>query len=102
MYAVIRTGGKQYKVEQGQRLNVELLGQPVGDSVTFTPVLVVDGEKVVSDKAALANAKVSATIVAETKGPKVIGFMYKPKARARKRWGHRQRYATVEISAISA
>jgi large subunit ribosomal protein L21 len=102
MYAVIRTGGKQYKVTEGQRLDVELLGEPVGGTVTFTPVLVVDGDRVVSEKAALSAAKVSATIVAETKGPKIIGFMYKSKARARKRWGHRQRYATVEVTGISA
>jgi large subunit ribosomal protein L21 len=102
MYAVIRTGGKQYKVTEGQRLDVELLGEPVGGTVTFTPVLVVDGDRVVSAKAALAAAKVSATIVAEVKGPKIIGFMYKSKARARKRWGHRQRYATVEVTGISA
>jgi large subunit ribosomal protein L21 len=102
MYAVIRTGGKQYKVTEGQRLDVELLSEPVGATVTFTPVLVVDGDRVVSAKTALAAAKVSATIVGEAKGPKIIGFMYKPKARARKRWGHRQRYATVEVTGISA
>jgi large subunit ribosomal protein L21 len=102
MYAVIRTGGKQYKVEQGQRLNVELLGEPVGGTVTFTPVLVVDGDRVVSGRDALAAASVSATVVGEAKGPKIVGFMYKSKARARKRWGHRQRYATVEVTGISA
>lgn len=101
MYAVIRTGGKQYRVEQGQRLQVELLGEPVGATVTFTPVLVVDGERIVSGADA-AKGSVSATIVGEAKGPKIVGYMYKSKARARKRWGHRQRYATVEVTGISA
>ncbi len=102
MYAVIKTGGKQYKVETGQVLDVELLGQEVGSDVTFTPVLFVDGEKVVANKAALASAKVTATIVGSTKGPKIVGFMYKSKARAQRKWGHRQQYATVKITAITA
>ncbi len=61
----------------------------------------VDGDRVVSGADA-AKSSVSATIVGEAKGPKIVGFMYKSKARARKRWGHRQRYATVEVTAISA
>jgi large subunit ribosomal protein L21 len=92
MYAVIKTGGKQYKVETGQVLDVELLGEAVGSSISFTPLLVVDGANVVSSKAALATAK----------GPKIVGFMYKSKARAQRRWGHRQKYATVKVTAITA
>ncbi len=102
MYAVIKTGGKQYKVAQGERLDVELLGVEVGADVTFAPVLLVDGDNVVSGKAALAGATVSAKVIAEIKGPKIVGFMYKSKARARKRWGHRQNYNTVEVTAITA
>ena len=65
MYAVIRTGGKQSRVEQGQRLDVELLGKAEGDEVDFTPVLVVDGESVVATASDLASAKVTARVVGE-------------------------------------
>ena len=101
MYAVIQTGGKQERVEQGQTLSVELLGAGAGDEVSFTPVLVVDGETVVSGRDQLATAKVSARVVGEVKGPKIRGFTYKPKTRGRRAWGHRQRYTTIEITGIS-
>ncbi len=100
MYALITTGGKQYRVEQGQQLNVELLGA-VGDNVKLRPVLLVDGETIVSEPKALAKASVAAKIVAETKGPKINGFTYKNKTNQSKRWGHRQRYSTVEITGIT-
>ena len=102
MYAVIKTGGKQARVTEGQRLDVELLGAEVGADVTLTPVLVVDGDTVLSTPAELAGATVTARIVAEAKGPKVIGFKYKNKSRSRVRWGHRQKYDTIEITGISA
>jgi large subunit ribosomal protein L21 len=101
MYAVIRTGGKQARVEQGQRLDVELLGKGEGETVDFTPVLLVDGDTVVATVSDLAAAKVTARIVGETKGPKIRGFTYKNKTNQRRRWGHRQRYATIEITGIS-
>lgn len=100
MYAVIKTGGKQERVAQGERVNVELLGQDEGAEVTFTPVLLVDGETVVTG-ADLAAATVSARVVGEEKGPKVRGFTYKNKTNQRKRWGHRQKYTTIEITGIS-
>ena len=99
MYAVIKTGGKQYRVTEGDRLQVELLGAADGD-VTFTPVLVVDGAETLTGSA-LASASVAGRVVGEAKGPKVTGFTYRPKTRYRKRWGHRQRYAVVEITGIS-
>ncbi len=102
MYAVIKTGGKQARVAEGQRLEVEKLGQPVGADVTLTPVLVVDGETVWSTPDELAGATVQARVVADTKGPKIIGFKYKNKTRSRVRWGHRQHYDTIEITGISA
>jgi large subunit ribosomal protein L21 len=101
MYAVIKTGGKQEKVTQGQRLDVELLGQDIDTEVSFTPILLVDGETIVASPDQLAGATVSARIVGETKGPKIRGFTYKNKTNQRKRWGHRQRYATIEITGIS-
>ncbi|HVA74672.1 MAG TPA: 50S ribosomal protein L21 [Acidimicrobiales bacterium] len=101
MYAVIQTGGKQERVEEGQTLSVELLSAGTGDEVSFTPVLVVDGDAVVAARDQLASAKVSARVVGESKGPKIRGFTYKPKTRGRRTWGHRQRYTTIEITGIT-
>jgi large subunit ribosomal protein L21 len=101
MYAVIRTGGKQERVAEGQRLDVELLKGDEGSEVTFTPVLLVDGENVVAKGDDLAGASVSARIVGATKGPKIRGFTYKNKTRSRRRWGHRQKYTTIEITGIT-
>ncbi len=102
MYAVIATGGKQEKVAEGQRLDVELLGLDEGESVTFTPVLLVDGDRVLATADDLSGAQVEARVVGSAKGPKIIGFKYKNKSRSRKRWGHRQHYATIEIISITA
>jgi large subunit ribosomal protein L21 len=100
MYAVIKTGGKQYRVAEGQRLDVERLGTD-DETVEFAPVLVVDGDRVLATPADLAGASVAARVVGEAAGPKVTGFRYKNKSNQRKRWGHRQHYATIEITAIS-
>src|ERR1700694_1609230 len=102
MYAVIRTGGKQERVVEGQQLEVELLGAGEGAEVSFEPLLVVDGDKVLALPEELLGAAVSARIVGESKGPKVTGFTYKPKSNNRRRWGHRQRYSTIAITAITA
>lgn len=101
MYAVIATGGKQNKVAEGQRLDVELLEGDEGSSVTFTPVLVVDGAKVTSGSA-IGKALVTAKIVGTAKGPKINGFKYKNKTNQRRRFGHRQHYTTIEITKIAA
>ena len=100
MYAVIKTGGKQYRVSEGQRLDVERLGTSEGE-VTLTPVLLVDGDSVVSAPDALADASVTAKVVGEAKGPKITGFTYKNKSNNHRRWGHRQQYATIEITGIT-
>jgi large subunit ribosomal protein L21 len=100
MYAVIRSGGKQYRVEAGQRLEVERVGEE-GVEVELAPVLVVDGERVLSTPSQLANTTVRGRVLGEAKGPKIRGFTYKPKSNQRRRWGHRQRYSTVEITEIS-
>jgi large subunit ribosomal protein L21 len=101
MYAVIKSGGKQYKVEKGQQLDVELVGSDDDEKVELTPVLLVDGDTVLAGPKALNKAKVTAKVVGEAKGPKVTGFTYKNKSNQRKRWGHRQRYSTIEITGIS-
>jgi len=98
MYAVIKTGGKQFRVEEGQRLDVERLPT---DEADLTPVLVVDGDTVLATPDQLASAKVSVRVVGEAKGPKINGFTYKNKSNNRRRWGHRQRYATIEVTSIS-
>src|ERR1700738_1502190 len=101
MYAVIKTGGKQERVEEGQQLAVERLGAAEGDEVTFEPVLLVDGETVLAGAGKLVGATVSARVVGESKGPKIRGFTYKNKPRSRRSWGHRQHYTTIEITGIS-
>ncbi len=99
MYAVIKTGGKQYRVSEGEQLQVEKLGVSEGQ-VQLTPVLLVDGDTVVSAPDALAKASVTAKVVGDAKGPKITGFTYKNKTNSRKRWGHRQHYALIEITGI--
>jgi large subunit ribosomal protein L21 len=101
MYAVIQTGGKQYRVEEGERLDVERLSGSDSDEVTLTPVLLVDGESVLATPAQLSGVSVTARVVGEVKGPKITGFTYKNKSNERRRWGHRQRYATIEITGIT-
>jgi len=98
MYAVIETGGKQYKVAEGDRLEVELLA---GEEVVLRPVLLVDGDRVLATPGELGAAAVTARVVGEAKGPKIRGYTYKNKSNQRTRWGHRQRYSTIEITAIS-
>lgn len=102
MYAVIKTGGKQERVVEGQRLRVELLGRPLGSEVTFDPVLVVEEGSVLATPGELARARVTAEVVGEEQGPKINAMTYKSKSNQRRRWGHRQRYTTVEITSIVA
>ena len=101
MYAVIATGGKQYRVTEGQRLDVERLGASEGE-VSFVPVLVVDGDNVRAGADALSGATVSARVVGEAAGSKIRGFTYKAKTNNRRHWGHRQHYTTIEITGITA
>ncbi len=102
MYAVINAGGKQERVEVGELVDVELLSAEPGDELTLVPLLVVDGDDVVTAADALAGAPVRATVVGEVKGPKIVGFTYKAKSRQRRHYGHRQRYTTLEITGIGA
>jgi large subunit ribosomal protein L21 len=100
MYAVITTGGKQYRVEEGEQLAVERLG--VTGELQLAPVLVVDGDRVLATPDELKAARVTARVIGDARGPKISGFTYKPKTNQRRRWGHRQRYSVIEITAISA
>ncbi len=101
MYAVIRTGGKQYKVEQGQTLDVELLGEP-GAEVELTPVLLVDGDAVSATPSQIGGVKVKAQVLESVKDRKIHGFTYKNKSNQRRRWGHRQHKSRIHITAIVA
>ncbi len=98
MYAVIETGGKQYRVAEGDRIDIERVS---GEELSLRPVLLVDGETVLATPSALGGAAVTARVVGSAKGPKIKGFTYKNKSNQRKRWGHRQHYTTVEITGIS-
>jgi len=101
MYAVIKTGGKQYRVEQGEQLQVELVGADEGAELELTPVLLVDGDTVLATRNQLEHAVVKATVVGATRGPKIDGFIYKPKSNNRRRYGHRQDLSVLEITAIT-
>ena len=102
MHAIIETGGKQYKVAEGDTLFIEKLPNEAGDSVTFDKVLaVIDGDKITVGTPVVEGAKVDASVVKNGKGKKILVFKYKPKKGYRKRQGHRQPYTKVTIGAIS-
>ena len=101
MYAIIATGGKQYKVAEGDVIRVEKLGAEAGETVTFDQVLAVnnDGLKVGAD---VADATVTASVVENGKARKVIVYKYKRKTGYHKKNGHRQQYTAVKIDKINA
>ena len=100
MYAVIASGGKQAKVCAGDVVSVERLTADADNLVTFTPLMVVDGQGRVLTGRALSGAKVSARLLGEVKGPKIRIFKYKSKTGYRRRMGHRQKYSQIEITDI--
>lgn len=105
MYAVIKTGGKQYRVAQGDRLRVEKLAGNVGDSVTLGEVLLVGGDGEGSIKIGtpvLGGAKVEAKIVAQDRGPKITIFKFRRRKNYRRKSGHRQPFTALEITGITA
>jgi large subunit ribosomal protein L21 len=99
MYAIIKTGGKQYRVEQGQTLLVERLPEPEGATVALEPIL-YRSEEAVFDAAGLAKVEVQATIVNHLRGPKLRVFKFKPKRGYRRRTGHRQELTRIEVTKI--
>lgn len=101
MYAIIATGGKQYKVSEGDVIKVEKLDAEVGNAVTFDQVIAVkDNDLKVGE--AVANATVTATVMDHAKGKKVIVYKYKRKTGYHKKNGHRQAYTAVKIDKINA
>jgi large subunit ribosomal protein L21 len=98
-YAIVKTGGKQYRVEQGQSLLVERLPAGDGEDVTLEPLLFVDGSDVV-DGEDLARVSVTARIVAHERGPKLRVVKFKPKRGYKRRTGHRQELSRIEITEV--
>lgn len=99
MYAIVKTGGKQYRVQEGQYLLVERLAAEDGESVSLTPLLYVNGEDVV-DGDDISRVDVTATILAHERGPKLRIVKFKPKRGYKRRNGHRQNLTRIEIKHI--
>ncbi len=102
VYAIVRSGGKQHKVAVGDVLTVEKLAGEAGASVSLPVVLLVDGDAVTTEAAALAQASVTAEVVGPAKGPKIRMIHYKNKSGYKRRQGHRQHLTTLRITGISA
>ena len=102
MYAIVRAGAKQQKVAVGDVIEIDTISTGVGEDVVLPVVLVVDGESVTSDAAALDKASVTAEVLGRTKGPKIVIQKFKNKTGYKKRQGHRQKYTQVKITDIKA
>ena len=102
MYAIIKTGGKQYRVAEGDEIYVEKLAGEAGDEVVFDKVLAVGGDKMVAGNPYIDGATVTGKIVKQGKGKKVTVFTYRPKKDSKRKMGHRQLFTKVEIGAIKA
>lgn len=102
MYAVIKTGGKQYRVSEGDRIRVEKLPGEVGSDITFDEVLMLGGEKVAVGTPRVDGASVKATIVAQDRAKKVIVFKYKRRKGYRRKYGHRQPFTELKITGVDA
>ena len=103
MYAVIKTGGKQYRVQQGDVIFVEKLNAQADEAVTFDEVLLVgDADQSKVGTPVVDGAKVEGKVLAQVKGKKIVVYKYKAKKNERKKQGHRQPYTKVEITAINA
>jgi len=101
MYAIIRTGGKQYRAEPGGLIDVERLDAEAGGDIELTDVLLVaDGDTVTIGSPTVAGAKVVAEVVSQGRGKKIIVFKYKPKVRYRKKTGHRQHFTRLRVREI--
>jgi large subunit ribosomal protein L21 len=101
MYAVIKTGGKQYRVAQGEKIRVEKLPGNVGDAVTLGEVLLLAGEAPKIGTPLVKGAKVEAKIVAQDKGKKVVVFKFRRRKNYRRKNGHRQPFTALEITGIT-
>jgi large subunit ribosomal protein L21 len=102
MYAIVKTGGKQYKVAEGDVIEVEKLDAQPGAEVALAAILLVDGEKVTHEADKLAKAKITAEVIEQTKGPKIRIHKFKNKTGYHKRMGHRQRLTQLKVTGIKA
>jgi large subunit ribosomal protein L21 len=102
MYAIVKTGGRQYRVAEGDVIEVEKLTGEPGDAVALKAVLLVDGARVVSDPGQLANVAVAAKLLAHGKGPKIRIHKFKNKTGYHKRQGHRQKLTRVKVTGITS
>lgn len=102
MYAIIQTGGKQYKVEQGDVLYVEKLDAAAEQTVEFDVLMLVDGDKTTVGTPLVEGVKVTAKVLAQGKAKKVLVFKYKAKKNIRRKTGHRQPYTKVEVVSVGA
>ena len=102
MYAIVKTGGKQYRVAEGDVIEVEKLDGAPGDAVSLAAVLLVDGERLVTDARQLADVAVTGEVVAHTKGPKIRIHKFKSKSGYHKRQGHRQPLTQVKVTGIAS
>ena len=100
MYAIVKTGGKQYKVAEGDVIEVEKLAGVPGDAINLSAVLLVDGDQLVTDTGVLANVAVTGEVVAHTKGPKLNIMLYKNKSGYKRRMGHRQSLTQIRVTGI--
>ena len=100
MYAIIKTGGKQYRVAAGDKLNIEKLDAEVGAKVELTAICVIDGDKVEADPAKAAQTKVVATVIEQFRGEKVLVFKFKKRKNYKKLRGHRQSLTRIQIESI--
>jgi large subunit ribosomal protein L21 len=101
VYAIVRSGGQQHKVAVGDVIEIDKVATKPGETLSLPALLVVDGDAVTSDAAALAKVDVQAEVVGDTKGPKITILKYKNKTGYRKRQGHRQKYTQVKVTAIN-
>jgi large subunit ribosomal protein L21 len=102
VYAIVRAGGHQHKVAVGDTLTVDRLSAGPGESVTLPALLLVDGDAITADAAALAKASITAEVVEHGKGPKIVIHKFRNKTGYHKRQGHRQQLTTLKVTGIDA
>lgn len=100
-YAIVEDGGKQYRAIEGQTIEVDHFSSDLDEQIDLEKILLIsDGEATTVGTPLISGAKVLATVVSQIKGPKVVGFRYKPKKRIRSKFGHRQQYTRLRIDSI--
>ena len=99
-YAIIRSGGKQYRVAEGDTVRIDLLSGAAGDKIKFDDVLMIGGDEPKIGKPLVKGAAVEAEIIGETKGDKLVVFKFRKRKRSRRKAGHRQHFTSVKITKV--